>query len=628
MEAAEDAQCASVLGLFRQFPELLSADGETIQLQHLTRVLQTMNAAVFSVDVIRALCKGVLKDVDIDEPGVEIPLAAFVRSIILISGDVADAASGAGDEALRVRKLNGDVALALCRREVEGMAVSTLRDRVLGALGAEDCEAKLVIGGRQLDDDEEAVELLIPSGKVLEVTAILQNLPKLDPSRPVVEQLDVVKRMLFCAVDSKHFEGAKVLRKLLSTDEPPIDAVIALDVLPRLVEFSAEARSPGLQFEAMWALTNVASGTAEHTGAVVAANAVPVMVAAVADGTEDVREQAVWALGNIAGDSAPFRDIVLQAGALAPMSQFASSTTKLSCRRNATWAVSNLCRGRPHPPLEAVVPLIPVLAVLLQNTDDDILSDACWAVSYISDGEDDRIQAVVESGMVGRLVELLSHQAEAVQKPALRAVGNVVTGNDALTQAAIDAGALPALQTLLGNTTVMSLRKEVCWSVSNVAAGTEYQIQAVIDSGLMESMIAAATTDEPQVRSEALWTLSNGISRGSQEQVAAMVQMGCTRVFMDAIRGADARCQERGIHALDELLNKGSRMPGENVYASAIATLEGVAWLDDLEVAQGNVGEIAASIRRTLQQCAPATTPGRTEDEEEKEDPGSDPPSS
>lgn len=50
-------------------------------------------------------------------------MAAFVRSIILISGDVADAASGAGDEALRVRKLNGDVALALCRREVEGMVV-------------------------------------------------------------------------------------------------------------------------------------------------------------------------------------------------------------------------------------------------------------------------------------------------------------------------------------------------------------------------------------------------------------------------------------------------------------------------------------------------------------------------
>lgn len=48
-----------------------------------------------------------------------------------------------------------------------------------------------------------------------------------------------------------------------------------------------------------------------------------------------------------------------------------------------------------------------------------------------------------------RVVELLVHPALAVKTPALRTVGNVVTGDDLQTQQIIHAGALPCLLTLL-----------------------------------------------------------------------------------------------------------------------------------------------------------------------------------
>lgn len=61
--------------------------------------------------------------------------------------------------------------------------------------------------------------------------------------------------------------------------------------------------------------------------------------------------------------------------------------------RNAVWALSNLCRGK-HPPPEfsKVAPCLPVLSRLLLHTDADVLSDACWALSYLSDGPNDKIQ--------------------------------------------------------------------------------------------------------------------------------------------------------------------------------------------------------------------------------------------
>lgn len=240
-------------------------------------------------------------------------------------------------------------------------------------------------------------------------------------------------------------------------------------------------------------------------------------------------------------------------------------------------------------------------------------ADACWAISYVTDDDNIKIQSVIDSGCVPHLVKLLAINEPAVIVPALRSVGNLVTGSDAQTDAVIGAGGLQRIALLLQHPK-QSIVKEAAWTVSNVTAGNSTQVQHVLDSNIFPLIADVLEKGDFKSQKEAAWVVTNATTSGTPEQVAMLVdKFQVLRPFCALLEAKDPRTVKVVLTGLQNLLQLADKM---GILENMALAVEELGTLDKLEMLQNHenqeVYKLAFEIIDTFFVVAESTDDGVT----------------
>jgi len=196
----------------------------------------------------------------------------------------------------------------------------------------------------------------------------------------------------------------------------------------------------------------------------------------------------------------------------------------------------------------------------------------------------------VDAGACGKLVDMLAHKNVSVQTPALRAVGNIVTGTEAQTQAILVHNPFPALAMLL-HSKKKAIVKEACWCLSNITAGTAAQVEAAVHSGIMPTLGAVLINGENEAKKEACWAISNATTGGSVDLTRVWIERETIEGLVDMLKYPESKIQLVALEALENILEAGETMtaPGSkivlqvNPFAEWLAELEGCEMLETLQ---------------------------------------------
>jgi importin subunit alpha-1 len=274
-----------------------------------------------------------------------------------------------------------------------------------------------------------------------------------------------------------------------------------------------------------------------------------------------VKCAAACALGNIAHHRSKFRVAVLNTKVFPLVLELCAreqGKADIALLRSATRLLSALCKIRTLEPSMVQAALV-VVARLLHTAvvvDDELLTSACsmiYGLAHDSTIDRQQVSAIiqVDAGKVAlRIVELVQHENVSVATMAAKAVLHIASGDDVHKQAMLDCGILPRLLTLLKHSE-RDLRVRACSVFCNLSAQNQAQNNVVLfTDSIVSEFVHILNTDDMDMKLHIAMVIRNISVDASKEQVRHLAQRGVILPLCNLICSSCLHAVEHALYAM------------------------------------------------------------------------------
>ena len=330
-----------------------------------------------------------------------------------------------------------------------------------------------------------------------------------------------------------------LIRRILSKAEL-IEQAIKLNYVIYLSKiFDCEDKE--VLINLMWLLTNITAESSEAIRQIRELKVQYKLLEILNKEDEEIKEQCIWLIANITADSVEARNEMLEDNIAEKLCYILSlKGVKERLLKVICWEISNLCKGKPPPEFEKVKKFVVHLSNFLYYEDEQLVSDALWALLSLTDRERTAVKYIAHSINLKQVSSFITHKNQLIKKPALIILGNITIGDKEDVETALNSDCLTQLAKALRIEKYSELLVDICWVISSIAADIENHNDLFISLGITENLISLTRTiHSKSVKKEAFFALKNMIKIATNEQVTLILKQGLLSAVIDWLEVSD-----------------------------------------------------------------------------------------
>jgi hypothetical protein len=410
------------------------------------------------------------------------------------------------------------------------------------------------------------------------------NLDSLYPPVYTVSDLPTIQQAVQQNTADSLLFAAQAIRKMLSLDRAPMHELNESGLLQLVPRWVLSANHPQLQYESMIIANSVAACSVKYTQVLVSEGLLQGLVIALSSTNDDIKDEALVALARTSTQCPMAVDTLADLGLIAALLRVANTVRRMTVR-HVCWVLASVARGRClEQILHAGVALL--LRELSTAEEAETLVDCCYILGQLSSPGIARVQVLIDIQAVPRLAALADSEIYGVQLAALRALGNISTGNDQQADVLMQPAVLGTIIAKICSTR-KQIRKEAVWILSNLCAGPLEHIHEILAQGVLPLVMKLIAPDDLEVSREACWLVTNVVLNGTPEHVQVLLDTPVVFNLCQLLEEAETQLLVAVLTALKALLQDARARfqtdSGINPVKELIEASGGVSYLEDLQ---------------------------------------------